>query len=281
MHQCSGRPVISMSTLGRYGRFGNQIIQYAFIKLYAKRFGLQVQTPSWIGRELFGHRDEPVGRKYPRIHETKIKNKQKLLSDPYPRLVNVDIQGYFQFHTRFYAPYRADFRTLFQPVPEVASVMEQGLRRLRAKGKTVIGLHLRRGDFVSRQEVEADKKLYFMPPNEWYIQWLNSVWPYTEKPVLYIASDELESVLPDFSEFVPVTCRDLFPPFPLADYYPDHYVLSRCDMLGISSSSFSYTASMLNKRASSFLRPDQEQRKLVPYNPWNSPINPWIHLMGL
>jgi hypothetical protein len=270
-----------MSTLGRYGRFGNQIVQYAFLKIYARRFDLRVQTSSWIGRDLFGHYDDLVNRKYPRIHETKIKNKRKLLTDPHPRLVNVDIQGYFQFHTRFYAPYRADFRSLFQPVPEVASVMEEGLRRLRAKGRTVIGLHLRRGDFLTRQEVEADKKIYFIPPNEWYIQWLKSVWPHAENPVLYIASDELESVLPDFSEFGPLTCRDLFEPFPTADYYPDHYILSHCDMLGISSSTFSYTASMLNKRACFFLRPDLVQRKLIPYNPWNSPINPWLYLMGL
>lgn len=270
-----------MSTLGRYGRFGNQIIQYAFIQIYAKRFGLNVQTSSWIGRDLFGHRDELVYRKYPRIHETQIKNKQKLLTDPHPRLINVDIQGYFQFHTRFYAPYRVDFHSLFEPVPDVAVLMEKGLRRLRAAGKTVIGLHLRRGDFRTRQVDVADKKIYFIPPNEWYIQWLKSIWPYSVKPVLYIASDELESVLPEFSEFSPITYRDLFDPYPMADYYPDHYVLSRCDMLGICSSTFSYTASMLNKRASLFLRPDQELGKLVPYDPWNSPINPWLHLMGL
>lgn len=281
MQSSSGRPVISMSTLGRYGRFGNQIIQYAFLKLYAKRFDLRVQTSSWIGRDLFGHCDEPIDRKYPRIHETKIKNKQKLLTDPHPRLVNVDIQGYFQFHTRYYAPYRADFRSLFEPVPEIASAMEQGLHRLRAKGRTVIGLHLRRGDFLARQEKDADKKLYFIPPNDWYVKWLKSVWPYTEKPVLYIASDGLDSVLPDFSKFGPLTCGDLFESFPMADYYPDHYILSRCDMLGISCSTFSYTAGMLNKRASIFLRPDQERGRLVPYNPWNSPINPWIYLMGL
>ncbi|TMV50002.1 hypothetical protein FE783_10545 [Paenibacillus mesophilus] len=281
MHHQSDTPVIAMSTLGSNGRFGNQIIQYAFLKLYANRFGLRVQTPHWIGCDLFGHRDEPIGRKYPIVQEERIKNKEMLLAEPQPRLVNVDIQGYFQFHTRYYATYKTYFRSLFHPVSEVRTVAKKGLRRLRRKGKTIIGLHLRRGDFLTRQQTGADKKLYFIPPNEWYIRWLQSVWPQVEKPVLYIASDAPDSVVSDFSAFNPVTWRCLFEPFPIADYYMDHYVLSHCDMLAISSSSFSYTASMLNKHAALFVRPDQMRGALARYNPWNSSINPWIHLMGL
>ena len=44
---------ISMSTLGRMGRFGNQIFQYGFLRLYGRIHGLQVEVPDWVGRWLF------------------------------------------------------------------------------------------------------------------------------------------------------------------------------------------------------------------------------------
>jgi hypothetical protein len=34
------RPAISMSALGQYGQFGNQLLQYAFLRLYAQEHGL-------------------------------------------------------------------------------------------------------------------------------------------------------------------------------------------------------------------------------------------------
>ena len=53
------RSVITMATLGTNGRFGNQIFQYAFLKIYAKTHQLKLQTSQWIGQYLFGHR-EPI-----------------------------------------------------------------------------------------------------------------------------------------------------------------------------------------------------------------------------
>lgn len=35
-----GQPVVTMSTLGKKGRFGNQVFQYAFLKIYAKVFNI-------------------------------------------------------------------------------------------------------------------------------------------------------------------------------------------------------------------------------------------------
>ena len=56
----SRRPTVASSTLGAIGRFGNQVLQYGFLRLYAERHGLALETPPWIGRELFACCEPPV-----------------------------------------------------------------------------------------------------------------------------------------------------------------------------------------------------------------------------
>ena len=38
-------PVVTMSSLGRLGRFGNQIFQYAFLRICANESGARVECP--------------------------------------------------------------------------------------------------------------------------------------------------------------------------------------------------------------------------------------------
>lgn len=35
------KSIIAMSSLGQFGRFGNQLFQYAFLRIYAKKMTLQ------------------------------------------------------------------------------------------------------------------------------------------------------------------------------------------------------------------------------------------------
>src|SRR5882672_8535370 len=44
---------VQMRFLGINGRFGNQLLQYAFIRLYAMEHRLSAEFPDWIGRDLF------------------------------------------------------------------------------------------------------------------------------------------------------------------------------------------------------------------------------------
>ncbi|MDF2669030.1 MAG: methyltransferase FkbM family [Paenibacillus sp.] len=273
-------PVITMSSLGENGRFGNQLFQYAFLKIYAKRYGLRVQTPEWIGASLFGHRDNPIRKKLPKAYENHIPDKEVLLTARKPLVTNVDFWGYFQFHTRYYAPYKEYFRYLYTPVPQVQERVEKGIKELRAIGKTLVGLHIRRGDYLLRQNHEVYGKLHFPAPCEWYKKWLEAIWGTLVKPVLFIASDEPDTVLSHFSEYKPIRSRELFTAYSEEDFYLDHYILSHCDRLAISNSTFSFTASMLNSTATVFVRPDLEAQRLVAYDPWNSPVNPWLHLIG-
>lgn len=270
----SNNPVIAVSKLT--GAFGNHIFHYAFAKIYAMCHNFRIETSPWIGQTLFGHRDPPLSKQYPVMMEEDIFDIEHIFQ--YPQVANVDLIGIFQLHTSYYAPYKDYFCQLFQPVPEIRNFMESGMSRLRARGKTVVCIHLRRGDFIPLQNTDIGRKIWMIAPTGWYIQWLRMIWGTLEQPVLYVASDDLDSVLQDFLEFNPVTARDVFDPFPLAPYYSDYYVMTQCDALAISHSTFSFSASMLNSTAKLFFRPDLDVQGLIPYIPWNSHVNQYLPL---
>uniref|UniRef100_B8HU12 Methyltransferase FkbM family n=1 Tax=Cyanothece sp. (strain PCC 7425 / ATCC 29141) TaxID=395961 RepID=B8HU12_CYAP4 len=260
------QPTIAMSTLGSNGRFGNQFFQYAFLKLYAQEHNFHVETPNWIGQILFGHRDRPLSSKLPMVVEETNQLEQAQIPYTTPPYKHVDFWGYFQFHTRYYAPYKNELRSLFEPVPEIATVVNAALNRLQAKGRTLVGLHLRRGDFGG--------SAFPIAPTTWYREWLRGFWESLEDPVLFIASDEPEKVLQDFADYHPVTLADLEVQLPQAEFYPDFYLLSQCDAVAISNSSFSHAACLLNQRGKFFFRPHFPTAKLIPFDPWHSEIWP-------
>lgn len=50
--------MISFSKIGNYGRLGNQLFQYAFIRATARRLGTQFFCPRWDGDDIFNLQDE-------------------------------------------------------------------------------------------------------------------------------------------------------------------------------------------------------------------------------
>lgn len=259
------KPALSMSTLGSNGRFANQIFQYAFLKIRANEHGCRVRTPAWVGNKLFGAQDEPLDsdRPLPELRQTLDQNLLTCeIANAEQPLCNVDLWGYFQYHTRYYAPYKTYFRSLFRPVDSLRRDLDAAIARLRAGGRTLVGLHLRRGDYGYR--------IFYLTPSEWYRRWLAEIWPTLDNPLLYIASDEPDTVQEDFADYRPVTARDLGVTVPDAEFYPDFHVLSQCDHVAISNSSFSFAACMLNEQGRSFMRPDIKTGHLIPFDPWNS-----------
>lgn len=259
------KPVITMSTLGRNGRFANQFFQYAFLKTYAKEHHLRVETSPWIGQFLFGHDDPAIVKPQPVVgspDDLLPDLGTTLLPGSEPPYKNVELWGFFQYHTQFYAPHKSYIQSLFQPVPIVEAVVRQGLLRLQALGKTLVGIHLRRGDY--------GYGYFFIAPSEWYREWLRGLWETLDNPVLFIASDEPERVVDDFADYHPLTINDLGITLPEAPFYPDFYILSHCDIVAISNSSFSFAASMLNQQGKFFFRPHWPTQKLIPFDPWNS-----------
>jgi hypothetical protein len=276
--------LLTMSSLGVKGRLGNQIFQYAFLRICAQEYDLEVQVPDWIGRHLFGHPDPLIAKELDLVREVHVSEenifskytKDEILSSIYPkeRLINKNLEGYFLYRTNFYATYKGYFRSLFKPIVQIEQRLKTPLTKLQSQGQTLVGLHIRLGDYGTYP--------YLIAPSKWYLSYLATLWETLENPVLFIASDDLDQAIKDFKEYNPITIRDLNISLPEADFYPEFYLLSQCDVLAISNSTYSFTASMLNEKCSIFARPCFKQRKLIPYDPWYSepylwPAEPMAH----
>jgi hypothetical protein len=290
----SEQDILTMSSLGQLGRFGNQLFQYAFLRICALKSGARVECPSWVGQSLFGQIDPSISRRLaPAIEQLDqgetlfdvfpefIPYLEKIAGAPSVRvgvealeegLTNVDLWGFFQFHTRFLQPHQAFVRSLFQPIPDLRAALEVGLGELRSRGKTIIGVHIRRGDFV-RLPLAG---FTLVVPLAWWCDWLDSIWNQFEQPVLFLCSDELEQILPAFARFNPVTCHDLSIELSQlqaidAEFYVDFFMLSQCDVVGISNSVFSFAACLLNEQGQQFFRPCWDfSIKFVQFDPWDS-----------
>ncbi|OAI45686.1 hypothetical protein AYO44_12510 [Planctomycetaceae bacterium SCGC AG-212-F19] len=256
-----------MSQLGEMGRFGNQLVQYAFLKTYARTHDLEMQVPPWIGNQLFGCSDPPIRKHLPSFRDPCLDEPHRVgipfMEEP---LCNTDVLGYFQYHTAYYAPHRDYIRSLFRPLPAVAKQLQPAVERLRGKGRTVVALHIRRGDYGYRY--------FYLTPTSWYLEWLAARWATFAEPVLLIVSDDLDAVVPDFASYKPVIVRDLHVSLPQAPYFVDFYLLTQADVLAIPNSTFSFVAAMLNERlrlaVRSLLSDPLEHPPFRAFDPWNA-----------
>ncbi len=265
-----GQPVVASSILGAVGRFGNQILQYGFLRLYAARHDLELETPNWIGRELFGCREAPVAPGRPVITELEL----GLFGadfDSRPPAVGADVWGWFQVDARTLAPQRDLFRSLFQLQPSFAAPLAEAEARLRGRGRTLVGLHLRRGDYRAASGNPLVDRLYRATPTSLYREWLERLWPTLERPVLYVASDETEGGREELAEFQPETAQTLGVAMDSTPFLTDFFLLSRCAAMAISNSTFSFAAALLAAPEATFVRPVSVGSQLEQFSPWASP----------
>jgi len=263
------RPAIASSTLGAIGRFGNQILQYGFLRLYADRHGLELETSAWIGGELFGCREAPVTPGRPVVTELELGLFGPNFEAQAPA-TGADIWGWFQVDAGTLARQRDLFRSLFRLESPFAEQLAEAELRLRACGRTLIGLHLRRGDYRPTSGHPLIDRLYRSTPTSQYREWLERLWPSLEKPVLFVASDEPEGLMQELAEFRPKTAGTLGAALPAAPYFPDFFLLSRCAALAISNSTFSFAATLLAPAATTCVRPVPESGRLESFEPWAS-----------
>lgn len=279
-------PVVQMTRLGApgMGRWGNQLLCAAGVHAYARKWRAEAQLPPWAGDALFGRKAAPLGPKLPDYHERFVSGHpsrpQQLNPSVSPKgseAVDRDYVGWWQFHTGWHDP--AFFRSLFYPLPEVRARFTGALKRLLLRGETLVGLHLRRGDY--------GQMIFYITPVEWYLELLADLWPTLANPVLFIATEDPALVEP-FAKFGPVTARDLgvdLKAEPLhgynyldrdlktkdpvqLDFYPDFYLLSKCDVIIAPNSTFSFAAAMLNPNLQAMYRSSLPLRGFERIDPW-------------
>lgn len=245
------KPVIQMKRLGDYGRFGNQIFQYMFLRVYAKRNDFEVHVAPWEGTNLFGLQDLRPTRKLTYVKEKRVYRAED--SNVIGRK-NVNIEGFFQYHTSYYAPDRKFIRQLFTPVYPLRTKYDEDIKAMKQE-KPLIGVHIRMGDYGSER---FNKNQYYITPFGWIESCLDRL-----SGRIFVASDDIEKAAKNFEGY------DYCHWDKDEHFYKDFYTLTQCDYLLISQSTFSFAASMLGN-ASKYYRPDIRKGAFVEYDPWDS-----------
>ena len=258
------RPVVTMSNFGHNGRFGNQLFQYTFLSLVARKQCAQLQLPVWSGSSLF-RLNPSLDIKYPnkitKESELNLSEIINLIRVAEEKFEGIDFDGQAQLPTSYYAADKDFIRSLFILDVRLLNFFQGARAHLGLAQKKIIAIHLRRGDYGYNQ--------YFRAPCSWYEKWLSQAGYSPDEYIIYICSESPEKYLKRFSKFTVITSADLNCPAQLASYL-DFMVMTLADAVATSNSSFSFFASMLNAKTSQFYRPDFDKLGLVQFDPWNA-----------
>lgn len=318
---CPAEPTLTMACLGQQGSWGNAVLQYAFLRAFAHAHGFACQTPRWIGSALLRDAGQPMSFRAPVVvadgfsthcavfdrlapfdrdllrarHLAAVDGRRYLLLRE-PALAaegalawpfrHADLEGFFFAHGRELAHHRELVRSLFRPLPAIAERAAVALSRLRRAGGTLVGIHVRRSDFMTSG---LEQGFELITPAATYLRWLEGIWPSLDAPRLVVCTDSPREVLPAFARYSPVTAADcgfdlgeLLDPdahaWSRADrgvarapgFFPDWVLLTRCDLLALSNSTFAFSAALMNERARLFVRPTLPVGELEPFDPWDS-----------
>lgn len=291
-----GARYLTMRELGQWGRFGNQCLQCIFLKTYARQYNLELQLPPWVGNHLFNTDDPTVTEDLESWTE-----EARGLTYPVPpqneQLVNRDYRGYAAYHTNYLQPYRKWTTQLFQPTLATIQPLQQACGKLRNTAGTIIGIHLRRGDY--------GYGIFPIIPVMWYLRWLKDHWIRFENPTLFIATESPELV-EQFEDYSPQTTTSLGieltnKPLPDCTYLshdlqhptswqmnwlPDWYLLSQCDVLVTPNSTFSFFAGMMGNPLE-YWRASLAAGEFVQIEPWSAwpllreHVQGYAHLEGI
>ena len=250
------RGSVSMSNFGLNAGFANQLFQYAFLKLYGLRHNAAIETPPWIGEKVYAIPPHRITRTRRMVKGDEWSVRDLALWDAERPLVDVDFHGYYQNVPPCWQPHRAFLRRLFEPLPQWRAPVERWLARHRPPGMTLVAIHLRRGDYTGFDP--AVKPWFRTIPADWYLRWLAEIWSGLANPVLFVATDDRDAVLPAFAAYRPLTSADAEAEMPEPRFLADFEIMACADVLAICNSSFSRMAAILAPTAQRCFIPSVE-----------------------
>lgn len=258
------------------GRFGNQIFQYTHAKLYGIRRNAGVTVPNWHG-DLFFSLPPPTVEDttlYPRMGCYSFDLTLCELWADTMSPVDLDLHGYFQIVPPTWSAW---YRPLYRRILAIRSDIDHAITTWRDEvttpGKTLIGLHVRRGDYL-----EANVQMFQVLPMEWYHQLLADIARHIPDFCLFIATNDPD-VIADFSDYDVVNAKAPRPDISIDgwDYLFDFGMMARCDVLAISNSSFSRAAAMLAPESQIAFFPNFREGGFRPFAAW-SEVSFWEHI---
>ena len=269
-----------MSRLGCHGRWGNQILQYMGLHAFAQNHDIEVQTARWTGEHIFKIDPSPITEKlsnwYEPLHET---GEPKGI--PGKEAINSDWHGYMQWPTSYLKPHEERLRRLFTLREDVDAKLRPATERLNDMGHDIVGLQIRAGDY--------GRLIFYLTPIQWYLNWLQIIWPMLTDPVLFIAAED-RSLMDAFADYNPQTAESLgveMKAEPIEDYsyqqydkdHPlphtmqflgDWWLLTQCEYLAIPNSTFSFTAAMLSNNLRYCWRSRLSTQGFELIDPWDT-----------
>src|SRR5712692_8843827 len=136
--------MISFKTLGQYGRLGNQLYQYAFLRTTAQRLGVKFFCPEWRGDKIFLLNDEQERSRVPAPMKTLYRQPLEdcgFCDSPLHIEDGTEIIGFFQAERYFD---RGKVTRWYTFRPESVRAAQESYRHIDLAQCT--GIHLRFGD---------------------------------------------------------------------------------------------------------------------------------------
>jgi len=255
-------PLVTINRLR--GRWGNQIIEYAFLRTYAKRYRLDYQIHPWAGQPIFGFHDPLLRIALPEKLEnysTPGDYQTEPLPPNGPEFAEHAFSGWAQYHTNYYAPDREFIQALYAHVePAYAGPLPDALAKFLAVPGAKIGLHIRRGDF--------GRMCFFLTPVSWYRRWLDQNLARFDRPVAFIGSED-PSVIAAFADYHPVTIEDFGLRWNRDDFLSEWWFLKHCDVVLTPNSTYSFTAAWLNPHLVECWRSQLTTQTFQRIDPWS------------
>ena len=221
--------MVSFEKLVKFGRLGNQLFMYAFLRTTAQRLGVGFYCPKWIGDEIFDLKDSKEREQALSSSRKYFEEKYRPGFDPQALEIedNTDIEGFFQSE-RYFS--HADVKEWFAFKEEKFSAVKGKYEDIDFADATAI--HLRLGDYLTSPPI------YYIPKLAYFREALEKC---PHKKTVLVFSDD------------PGTARSYLAGLPGNIVfiegnkdYEDFYLMSRCRSIICSASSFSWWAAYLN-----------------------------------
>lgn len=203
--------IVQFTQLGKFGRFGNQLFQYAFARAYAEKHGGTLEIPeNWIGKKIFKNIDHPkISKNLPRTPIDTIPNGR----------LNIDLFGYYQTLKSLEYLKISKLKEWF--------VIKEDIVEMFPKEKNFyISAHIRRGDYVNKYS-----NLFCIINETSYIKYVKDI-GFLEDSIVWIREDN-----PKNSKFLSYDIN----------FLEDFMTLLNSDILLRANSTFSFWAGILGK----------------------------------
>ncbi len=182
----------------------------------------------------------------------------------------IEVEGLFIVNPRLYKKHKEFILSkLLKPATGFECIIDNCMEQF-GQNKTVIGIHIRRGDFV----LNPLEGSFVLPiPVKYILSWLAANISYIENPAIFVCSDD-KNVYKEIEKagFEVFTTARLFAegaePFNYEQL--EWEILRRCDILLNSNSTFSFSAAMLSNTIPVCYQFSVKEKKFIPFDPWMS-----------